>query len=156
VSAETGELDELLKAFAEDDAAHADVLARVEERATPPPLGLDTPPEPLTLEDALRRFRLDERAARRLALDPGFVGELEVFASALLTKVDPALRSSFPTVNSFLETAGAALPGGGVVVHLLLTLAEGPLLSLLEGWLQKRAREVQVIQKELADEELSG
>lgn len=150
------ELAGLFAAFSEDESAHADFLAHVETNATPPPLGIDTPAEPPSLEDALRAFALNERQARRLALDPGFAGDLVVVVSKLLKLVDPALRASFPWVNAFLEGAAAGFPCGSLVVHALLALAEGPLLSLLEGWLARRAAQVEAIEKQLADEEAEG
>lgn len=146
----------LFAAFSENEAEHPFFLERVERNATPPPLGIDTPMEPLSLEDALRAFALNERQARRLARDPGLSGELVVVVSRLLRLVDPALRSSFPWCNAFLEAAAAGVPGLPLLVHMLLALAEGPLLSLLEGWLARKAAEVEKVERELAAEDAEG
>lgn len=137
-------LDELLEAFAQDEGGHAELLERLDNHVAAPPA------PPMGLDEALRRFSLDERQRARLAADPGFAGDLIVFLSKTLARVDPALRAAFPTLNAFLEGA-VPIPGGGFAVGLLLILAEGPLLSLLEGWLARRAAEIEAAELAAGD-----
>lgn len=144
MSDEAPSLDDLLALFAADEGAHTAVLAVVDQHAR-----IVATLEPVSIDEALRLFGLDEHQARVLAADPGLVGDLEVFLSRVLSRIDPSLRALFPAANAFLEAAAAGVfPGGGLVVHLLLSLAEGPCFSLLETWLASRAKAIEAAERD--------
>ena len=132
------DLDVLLADFARDVAAHRPLLARLHATLAPKDAPTDTPFVPPPLEESLKAFDLDVRQAARLAADPGWAGDFIIFLSATLKRVDPSLRAEFPVLNAFVESV-VVVPGVPLLVGLLLTLAEGPLLSLVESWLAAKA-----------------
>lgn len=133
------ELSLALDAFDAAEDEHRAICATLEQHLGANAAGHATP----TLADALARFDLEESDYRRLLADHGWTGDLVVFLAATVKRIDPALRASFPTVNAFAEGAAASvLPGGGVLVGVLLALAEGPLLTLVETWLAAKATEL--------------
>lgn len=130
------DLDDLIARFEALDDSHPELLARAEAH-------LAAPLEDLTLDEALKRFELGERAREVLLADGGWSADLVVFFSHTLARIDPSLRSAFPAINAVIESVGAALPGGALVLGAVLAIGEGPLLSLVEFWLSSRAASIE-------------
>lgn len=129
--------EELLADFSQAEAGHPHVLAQVQAHVEAPDL------EGLPFEKLLARFALSEKHRAILLADGGWSADLVVFLGHALQRIDPSLRAAFPGVNAVLEGLAAGVPGGGIAVHVLLAVAEGPLLSLVEAWLLARANSIE-------------
>lgn len=130
-------VDDLLEEFEFVESGHRPILAALDDVMTAAP-ATEVP----TIEAALSRLELEEAEAHALAADTSWTGDLVVFVAATLTRIDPTMRQSFPTVNTWIEAAAAGLPGGGIIAGILLALAEGPLLAAIEAWLSARAKAI--------------
>lgn len=99
------------------------------------------------LDPLLERLAADEELWKKLRASAeklkaaGWALRLEAAASEALDALDPTLRSHFAEWNSLAEAAGGSIfPGAGLVIWLLLSLAEGPGLNWVESALRARRR----------------